>query len=257
MGTWGAGIKQDDVVCDVIDFFEEQLKNGATIPSASRSTFDQFSDSLDDEDEGPLVWIGLAEAQWCYGDLNRLVLDHVMADFEQGNGLTRWHKSSTSEYQKRRQVLDRFISKISVPKINPKKWPKRISRPPPFVAGDCLAIKLSNGLYGAALVLRSDHSNIEYGKNLVGILDYMAADPPNLIIFKKRRWLKLSHHDWKGVKDIAWYLPFGLRKTKKLIEIVGHLKINWTDPKDSNSYNGWHMLGEQIVLQKSWEAGAH
>ena len=52
--------------------------------------------------------------------------------------------------------------------------PQNRSSSTKFQPGDCLSILMSNGQYAAALVLVADHSNVEYGKNLIGVLDYLS-----------------------------------------------------------------------------------
>jgi hypothetical protein len=62
-----------------------------------------------------------------------------------------------------------------------KKGP--LIRPPIFSTGDCLSIKLSARRYGAALVLATDHRDINYGKygrNLICTLDYLNNKPPSI-----------------------------------------------------------------------------
>jgi hypothetical protein len=43
------------------------------------------------------------------------------------------------------------------------------------------------GQYGAALVLATDHSNVEYGKDLVGVLDYLSTSKPTLDVVEGRK----------------------------------------------------------------------
>jgi hypothetical protein len=256
MGSWGLGIKQDDLVCDVIGLLDEYLKDGASIEGATQSVLDQFAESLEDIDESPLVWIAIAEAQWTYGELDKKVLLQVKDDLAKDRGLEVWRETSESVYRKRHQVLVRFIERISTPNTKPKKRPKRVVRAPKFGTGDCLAVKLSNGQYGAAIVLVADHSNQEYGKNLIAVLDYISMDPPSLKVFKKRRWLKLTHHNWDGRLDCSWYLPIGFRNEKDRFEIVGNTKLNRRDPKESTYYASWKTLGEGIIHQREWDTSA-
>ncbi len=255
MGSWGVGIKQDDLVLDVINSFDDSLKSGCSLEGATNAVLNDFSESLEDKDEGPLVWIAIAESQWSYGGLDETVLSRVKDDLDKGNGLALWEESSARMYEKRKQALTRFVAKITTPNTKPKKFPKIVVRPPKFAAGDCLAVKLSNGQYGAALVLEADHSNIEYGKNLIAVLDYMSKDRPSLKVFKKRNWLELTHHSWDGRIDCSWYMPFGFRHEKARFEIIGKVKIRRRDPK-SQLYSPWKILGEGVIQQREWESGA-
>ena len=103
-------------------------------------------------------------------------------------------------------------------------------------------------------MLAADHSDIEYGKNLVAVLDYMEPETPSIRVFKKRRWLRMTHHDWNGDFDISWYLAVGFREGKKRLEVVGTIRLRRPDPKESLIYTSWDELGEQVVRQREWNS---
>jgi hypothetical protein len=105
----------------------------------------------------------------------------------------------------------------------------------------------------AALVLAADHSTVEYGKNLVGVLDYLSPQKPPMEIFRTRKWLVRTRHSWSNAIDVAWYLPVGFRAAKDRLEVIGHVEILDSDPKDSNSYRGWRGIGEQVMYQREWD----
>jgi hypothetical protein len=109
-------------------------------------------------------------------------------------------------------------------------------------------VLLSDGRYTAALVLREDNSNPEYGKNLVASLDCCDVEPPNLAVFERREWLVLSHGSWNNQRDICWYLPVRFQQERKRITIVGNIDSKWRDPKDAPSHVGWNHLGVQVLL---------
>jgi len=67
---------------------------------------------------------------------------------------------------RRTAVLKRFLGKVENPNPRPKKTPRITVRAPKFQPGDCLSILLSNGQFGAALVLAVDNSNAEYGMDM-------------------------------------------------------------------------------------------
>jgi hypothetical protein len=247
MGAWGVGIRQDDFVCDVEGIFEDQLKNGKTIDEATRFVHERFAGVIDD----PLFWLALADMQWKYGALDAMVLRRVIEIVDDGTGMDLWGEPSEKLYKQRKGVLEKFRNKISQPNPKPSRLPKRVIRKPKFTTGDCLSIRLEDGQYGAALVLATDHSNPEHGMDLVGELDYMSNNPPTLDVFSKRRWLKHSHED---SLSIWWFYSMGFRKMKPRITVLGNIPIVDTDPKDSSLYGGWHLLGQQVLLQREWEA---
>lgn len=253
MGAWGYGIRQDDFVCDVIGSFEDSLKKGNSIAAATKEVRKEYSSELRDSDDGPLFWIGLAEAQWTFGGLDPGVLQHVKDDLESGRSLAAWEEDDRG-LARRKAALEKFLAKIESPNPRPRKLPKIVIRPPKFQPGDCLSIRLSSGQFGAALVLAADHSNPEYGKNLIGVLDYLSTKKPPSKVFKNRQWLTLTHHSHTGRVDLGWYLPVAFRAAKDRIEVIGSVDLLDSDPNESNRYIPWAALGEQIIMQREWDA---
>jgi hypothetical protein len=253
MGAWGHGIRQDDFVCDVIGVFEDLLKAGKSVADATKAVKAKFSAEITDVDDGHLFWIALADVQWTYGDLEPQALMHVKEDFDSGRSLSRWTEDPRG-HSRRRAALEKFISRIGAPNPRPKKPPKIVVRAPKFRPGDCLCIRLADGQYAAALVLAADHSNVEYGKNLIGVLDYLSPEKPTIEAFTKREWLVRNHHSWKNKMDLAWYLSVAFRAAKDRLEIVGQVEILDSDPKDSNRCCGWGGIGNQVRYQREWDA---
>ncbi len=250
MGSWGVGIRQDDFVCDVEGIFEDQLKDGKTIGEATRIVHEQFADALDDSEDGPLFWLALADMQWKYGELDPAVMQRVVEIVDAETGMELWGEPSDRLYKQRMEVLEKFRNKISQPNLKPSRPPRRVIRRPKFKAGDCLSIKLENGQYGAALVLKTDHTNPEHGMDLVGELDYLSDIPPALDVFTERCWLKLTGHDMKGTLSVSWFYSMGFRKMKPRITLLGSIPVIDSDPKQSSIYGGWHLLGRQILRQR-------
>lgn len=253
MSAWGHGIREDDFVCDILGEFDDLLKAGKNVKEATHAVTSKFSYVLNDPDDGPLFWIALAEAQWTYGDLDSKVLNHVREDFDACRSLKHWLDNPTG-MKKRRAALEKFIIKITTPKLRPKNLPKIVVRAPKFIPGDCLSIRLESGSYAAALVLASDHSNVEYGKNLIVVLDFLASNKPDMDVFHARKWLILTHHSWGRKMDIAWYLPVNVRAIKDRIEVVGQIATLDSDPKKSNSCCGWDGIGMQAMHQREWDS---
>jgi hypothetical protein len=69
MGAWGYGIRQDDFVLDVVGIFEDLLKAGHSVPDATKTVKARFAADTNDPDDGPLLWLALADVQWTYGEL--------------------------------------------------------------------------------------------------------------------------------------------------------------------------------------------
>jgi hypothetical protein len=243
MGTWGVGIRSDDLVADVIDTFDDCLKRGGSVSAASTAVQGKFVEVLSDPDERPLFWIALAESQQRYGPVEPRVLQQVRDDISHGRGLSRW-REIPSDVEKRKAVLARFLGKIESPNTRPRRLPKLIIRRPKFQTGDCLSTLLDSGQYGAALVLGADESEPEYGVNLIGRLDYMSASQPDLQVFTGRRWRRVARQPYDGGVDIAWYGHVGFRRVADRLSVVAKTTVLPGDPKASDIYTGFgNLLG--------------
>ncbi len=250
MGTWGVGIRQDDFVLDVQDAFIGFLKKKPSSKAATQAIVAEFAIEIKDHDDGPLFWIALADVQWTFGYTDNKVIRQVKNDFKHGRGLELWRDASEKYYKGRVKALEKFIEKIEIPNSSPKKMPRTVVRKALYAAGDCLSIKLSSGQYGAAFVLVADNSDVEYGANLIGILDYHSRQKPTLDVFKKRKWLRLTDGEWKGERDLGWYTRVGYQTVKSRIERIGNLPLKKTDPTTSDWFHSWHGFGEQILNQQ-------
>jgi len=247
MGTSGTSITADDTVADVVGIVVDRMKEGASLQEASAFALRRFAGSLKDSDDGPLIWLALAQVQWKYGRVEPQVLEQVRNDIANESGLDRWREDSAG-VAARKRVLDAFLAKISTPNAKPTSPPRSVIRLAPFREGDCISILTSSGEYTAAIVLKADDSRAEYGSNLVGSLDYLSGDPPEQKTFEDRKWLFKHHGSWNGAQELAWYIPVGFRKARKRISVVGTTRIRLSDPLQSDSYANWGLLGEQILL---------
>ena len=123
MGAWGTGIMQDDTTLDVVGDFEECLKSGLSIAKSTDNILENYSEVLDDTDDGPLIWLALASIQWKYGSLEERVLAKVRSDIENKNGLDLWSEDP-NDLKKRKAVLQRFLAKIETPNAKPSRLPE-------------------------------------------------------------------------------------------------------------------------------------
>jgi hypothetical protein len=247
MGTYGTSITADDTVADVVGTVVDRMKEGASLQEASDFALRRFKSALKDSDDGPLIWLALAHVQWKYGRVDPQVFDRVRNDIASEQGLDRWREDPAG-LTKRRRVLETFLAKIAKVNEKPAVSPRSVVRLAPFREGDCIAIQTSSGQYTAAIVLRVDNSRLEYGSNLIGSLDYLSTALPEQKVFEDRKWLFKHHGSWNGAQELAWYTQVGFRTARKRLKLVGTTNIRSKDPRQSNSYANWGLLGEQILL---------
>lgn len=248
MGTWSSVITGDDTVADVIGAINDRLKRGEPMAEACSAVRQQFRSLLDDEDEAPLLWLALAAVQWRHGAVEPDVLARVRADVQQQRGLDRWRENGQL-LAKRLAALQRFAEQVAVPNQKPRPLPKRVARPASFQVGDCLAVRLDDGRYSAALVLAVDDRNLEYGVNLVAGLDYVSARVPALSDFKRRKWLRLRHGQWQGEQDLRWCLRASELEQERL-RVVGRLPVRWWHRRRCDLHGPWVNVGLLAALTR-------
>ena len=258
MGAWGTGVKQCDAVLDVIGNFDHFLKQNPTLPPterlalADRETRAAYADELSDEDDRLDVLLGLAESLWSYGTLDETLLAEVRDAIESPGHLAIWGEADQPE---RMRKLRQFLTRISTPRVQPKRLPKIIIRKPIYAAGDCLAVTVDDGRFTGAVVLAADHSDPEHGRNLLGELDYLADEPPPMDVFEARRWLRPTHHSHTGKPNLYWVPTTRHRLNKARLVIVGQTALRPDDPVQTTMYASWDLLGRQVVHQEQWDRG--
>ena len=255
MGSWGIGILSDDTAADVHGEYMDKFNDGLEHAAIRAALEEEFVDSITDQDEGPVFWLAFALAQWECGVLEPDVLGRVTDLITSKQTLDRWEEGGAAQVRKRQQVLERFLEKISQPNQKPKRRRRVKHLPAVYASGDCLAIKLEDGDYGAALVLATDETPKAEGWNLVGVLRYKDKEKPPLPVFEGREWLHLTHHSWKGDKpEMHWCPARRHKKEGAALEVVGQVALREDDIREFNSFGGWN-LGLQPVLQERWDQG--
>jgi hypothetical protein len=228
----------------------DRLKDGDSLADASSRTIAHFRRLEDDPEDAPLLWQAIAWIQWKYGKVDDAVLVRVRHDIESERGLDIW-RDDLKDLAKRKGALEKFLNKLKLANPRPSLPPKTILRRAPFEEGDCLAVRTKDNRYTAALVLKANNQNPEYGKNLVAGLDYLDEEPPKLAFFEERKWLFKRHGIWNGEPDLTWFLPVRFRDASKRIKILGKTQIRESDPKDAGGHAGWNLLCDQILYCRS------
>ena len=244
MGAWDTAVEADDTFQDAAASFEQHLKHQQSVEGATAALLANFAEDLEDVDEGPSIWMALADGQWKYGKVDANLLARLRAD---GFALERWQDAEASVRKIRQQKVAEFVERVSSANKNPKKLPKLVRRPAKFAAGDCLSFQLDDGRFTGAYVLATDDSDPERGRDLIVMLDYLASDAPALELFEARRWLQLHHGKWGGQLDCAWYVHEGFRSVAKRISVIGKVPVRDDDPKTFNNMRDWRGFGFQIT----------
>lgn len=257
----------DDTARDVHGDYMARFNAGKGPAEIMRELREAWAGTIDDEDEGPVFWVAVAKAQWDCGHLGEDVLVRVRGMVERGEGLARWEEEGPKALAKRKAELARFAELIAEPCPRPRKPKKATKRKPVFRAGDCVAVRLSDGDWGAVVVLAEETPNTDpavetFGQNVVGVLRYKGKEKPGPEVFEGRDWLWLTHHNWmewsggdpRGVLQVTAVARSGFRAVKDRFEVVGRTEIRDTDPREARALSSWEFV-EQVVLQERWDRG--
>ncbi len=143
MGAWGTAIFSNDTAADIRGDFRELLEDGVTPDRATQRLIEKGSDSVNDPDDGPSFWTGLAAAQMALGVLQPQVRDRAVLLIESGGDLHLWTDPKLAA--KRRAVLDHLRTQLLGPQKSPVKVrrPKRV--PSPVNVGDVFLLMLDDG----------------------------------------------------------------------------------------------------------------
>jgi len=260
MGAWGAGILSDDTVRDVCAEYLDLFNRGNAPEAIRKKVMASFAESLKDSDEGPLVWIGIAKAQWDCAHLESSVLSQIREIVSHGVGLDRWSEQGERLLQRRKTALNQFLAKLETPNLRPRVPRKATKRKPIFQPGECLAVRLQDGDWGAMLVLNGEPESDDpyketYGTNLVISLRYKGPELPSLGVFEKREWLYLTHHSWKDQLTLSYVTAARFREVKNRFVRVGTIQILPKDPRTAEVYSSWPNQVNDMYRQDRWDRG--
>lgn len=255
MGVWGTAILSDDFARDVYDGYLDAYDDGAEHSTIRARLEADNKDAIDDVEEESVFWLALARAQWDCGVLEPDVLQVVRDIVIQGRGLSRWREASEKLALKRELVVAAFLDKIQVPRERPRKRRRVRHISTIYNPGDCLAIHLPDGEYGAAMVIAKDDHLRRDGLDLVGVLRYKSAAKPNRFVFENAPWLVLNHHNWQNVVDVRWCFAFLHKKWADTFEVIDRIAPRPIPPLDYPGhapYSDWDFR-DQVMLQFAWE----
>jgi hypothetical protein len=91
---------------------------------------------------------------------------------------------------RRKKVVRAFLEKIRRPNPRPKTRKVETRYPPRYLPGDCLAVELNDGTFGAAVVLDTDDKHPTEGFDIVALLEWHSPEQPPLELFDQRPWIR-------------------------------------------------------------------
>lgn len=226
MGAWGIAISSNDTYADIYGKFFELYNDGLDVVEISTIIISENQSIVDEIECGNNFWFALAKAQWECKQLDKVVFDKVKSIIETGADLQIWEElgASGKDIEKRKVVLDKFLSDLERERPKAKRRKKEIVREPVFVKGDCLTFKLANGNYGGVVVLEAVQEG-KNGYNLIATTSINQQRKPTKEDFENAEVL-MENYDSSKVRDnLKWYLPIRHEKMAPFIEKVERIEV--------------------------------
>jgi hypothetical protein len=146
MGAWGPGLFSDDVACDVRDQYRELLEDQVPDDEAEHQVLDAWSASLDDDDDGPVVWLAVAATQSKLGRLSDRVKGEALRVIDDGSDMARWADADRTDRAARAKALAKLRDQLTGPQPAPKKLRKPKQKTSGLALGEVLALPSDHGV---------------------------------------------------------------------------------------------------------------
>lgn len=253
MGTWGTSISSNDTYTDIHAEFMDLYNGGLKVSEISKKLISENQDLINDYESKNNFWFALAMAQWECKSLDKNILDKVKIIVDSGEDIKLWEElgAEQKDVKIRKNVLQKFIEKISIEKPKARNRKKKILRDSIFETGDCLTFKLINGNYGGAVVLSSEKQT-EFGLNLIVTTTIDKAEEPIIEDFKNAFVLIQKEQTIPGKyrerEMISWYYGQYFKRCDIDYKVIGQLKVQrqFDSSKDYQAFSRWEMIKTEV-----------
>lgn len=111
MGTWGTGIYQDDLTCEIKDEYLNRLRVGMSNQEATQDLFAYNDEFLCSDEDYGIFTIALANIQWKYGKLLPEIKETALKYINSEIDYARWSNEKT--LKKRKQILSELAIRLN------------------------------------------------------------------------------------------------------------------------------------------------
>lgn len=260
MGTWGTAINSNDTSSDIYADFFDLYNEGEKPDVIAEKLIRDNKELIENPDDSNNFWFTLAMALWETKALDQETFNRVKEIIQTEKDLQIWREldADENEIKKRKDVLEKFLAKISSEKDKPKARKKKRIKEPIFEKGTCLTFRLPNGNYGGAVILEADKQT-GFGYNLIVTTRINKSERPTIKDFDNAKVLVANFGNWENQPKVTWYLPDRFKKEySKLFGTVGIIQVdkNYT-PNGSElraSFSGgWQHIIGPVTAQLEYE----
>ncbi len=144
MGAWGTAIFSDDTAADVRERFRDLLGDGLSAEEATSRLLAEYASSLDDPNDGPSFWLGLAVTQWKCGRLQADVKMRALQAIDSGADLRRW-SGNAKLVNTRRAVLVKTREQLLSTQPPARRIAKRFRQANDWDVGELVSYRTTSG----------------------------------------------------------------------------------------------------------------
>ena len=196
MGTWGAGLYQDDTACDVRDDYIRHLKSGLSDAASTRQILKRFGKLLRDTQIACMVYLALADTQWHYGRLDAAVKKRALGLLRKGADLSSWEKDSPQLVNARKKVLASLGKRLRTKpkarrevKVEP---PKALKTWTDAKLGTVFLLPLSSSTFAALVLIGHAETGYRTKDPVFAVLKWKGKREPTLTEVRQRKFVAVS-----------------------------------------------------------------
>lgn len=168
MGAWNTSLYGNDTARDVKGDYVHKLRSGKSDQEAMEAMLVEYERTKDDEDEGPLFWLALADTQWEYGRLTEPVREKALQLLAQGVDQERWSEAGAEKLAAWNETCRALGEKLRSPQPPRKRIRPYKLYQCPWALGDVFAYRFSGRVPAAKRGLRGSMSYSEKSGRTLG-----------------------------------------------------------------------------------------
>jgi len=195
MGTWGAGLYQDDTACEVREGYVKNLKEGLSDVAAARKILDGYKKSLRNAQVETNVYFALADTQWQYGRLDPAIKKHALALIKARADLANWKEDAPELVSSREKVLASLKARLES-KQKPRRVIKVVPPNPPKTwtdakLGTIFLLPLSKSSYAALVLVANVESGGRKKIPMFSVLNWKGRKEPTAAELNKAKFIEV------------------------------------------------------------------
>lgn len=145
MGIWGVRLYQNDVALDTKEEYIQLLRGGNSDEEALKKVVDKNKEIINDEIDGPVFWLALAETMWKMGRLTEEVKQKALKVIEDGEDIKNWKELAEfpEQIKTRQNELNRIKEKLNKEMPKARKLKKEVGFNCGWKNGDVYAYQIT------------------------------------------------------------------------------------------------------------------